>query len=202
MYEHIRKVEDYIGKKITILEPNNSFEYMMFDYVKKKGKSKGNKGYGWSSARLRWCTRYFKQGAINKYLKQKYGKKVKTVEYVGIALDELKRLERNKDKTNLKYPLVEWNMTEKDALEYCYSKGFNWGGLYEKFNRVSCWCCPLQSLKELRILYTNFPKLWEILRIWDKKNIDLYNRKFRADYSILELEEKFEKEGLYQKKEI
>lgn len=66
MYEHIRKVEDYIGKKITILEPNNSFEYMMFDYVKKKGKSKGSKGYGWSSARLRWCTRYFKQGAINK----------------------------------------------------------------------------------------------------------------------------------------
>jgi hypothetical protein len=33
----------------------------------------------------------------------------------------------------IKYPLIDWNITEKQALEYCYSKGFNWSGLYEKF---------------------------------------------------------------------
>lgn len=94
MYNHLKKVEKYIGRKITILKPENNFEYMMFDYVKKKGKNKGKKGYGWSSARLRWCTRYFKQGAIKRYLKQKYGKDVKTIEYIGIAFDEPERLEK------------------------------------------------------------------------------------------------------------
>lgn len=89
-------------------------------------------------------------------------------------------------------------MTEKDCLEYCYSKGFYWGGLYEKFHRLSCWCCPLQTLKELKVLYNEFPELWNKLKEWDNKTY----RKFRKDYSILELEEKFEKEGLYQKKEI
>lgn len=69
------------------------------------------------------------------------------IEYVGIAADEPKRI---KDKT---YPLAEWGMTEKDCLAYCYERGFDWGGLYEIFHRVSCWCCPLQSLDELRKLH-------------------------------------------------
>ena len=116
MYEHIKKVEEYIKMPITILKAEHNYEYMMFDYVKKKGKNKGQKGY-------------------------------------------------------------------------------DWGGLYEKFSRVSCWCCPLQSLKELRILYKDFPHLWKILKEWDSRA----KRKFRADYSVQELEEKFKKENMKMK---
>lgn len=186
MYTHIKKVEEYIKKPITILKAEHNYEYMMFDYVKKKGKNKGQHGYDWAGPRLRWCTRYYKQELLRKYLK-KYNEPI--VEFVGIAADELKRLERNKDKDNLRYPLVEWNITEEQALQYCYSKGFDWGGLYEKFSRVSCWCCPLQSLKELKVLYKEFPELWKILKEWDNRT----RRNFRADYSVLQLEEKFNK---------
>ena len=188
MYEHIKKVEKYIGRAITILKPEHTYEYMMFDYEKKKGKNKGQRGYDWPGVKQRWCTRYFKQGRIKKYLKEKY-KDCEIIEYIGIASDETYRLDRNKLNKNLRYPLVEWDITEKQALEYCYSKGFDWGGLYEKFTRVSCWCCPLKSLKELKILYKEFPHLWNKLREWDSRT----RRKFRADYSILELEEKFTK---------
>ena len=38
MYEHIRKVEKYIERPITILKSKYTFEYLMFDYVKTKGK--------------------------------------------------------------------------------------------------------------------------------------------------------------------
>ena len=72
------------------------------------------------------------------------------VEYIGIAADEPKRVK------HAYYPLVEWGMTEKDCLDYCYAHGFDWGGLYEIFHRVSCWCCPLQPLSELRKLYECF----------------------------------------------
>lgn len=189
MYEHIKKVENYIQMPITILKPHNTYQYMMFEYEKQKGKYKGQKSYDWAGVRSRWCTRYFKQDLMRKYIKSKY-KNEKTTEFIGIAVDEVKRLEKNKFKNNLRYPLAEWGITEEMALNYCYSKGFDWNGLYKKFNRVSCWCCPLQSLKELRVLYKDFPELWKILKKWDSKT----RRKFRADYSVKELEIKFDKE--------
>lgn len=192
MYEHIKKVEEYIKMPITILKAEHNYEYMMFDYVKKKGKNKGQKGYDWADFKNRWCTQYLKKSVISKYLR-KY-KNDEIIEFHGIAVDEGERLNKNKEK-KVRYPLAEWGITEEMALNYCYSKGFDWGGLYEKFSRVSCWCCPLQSLKELRILYKDFPHLWKILKEWDSRA----KRKFRADYSVQELEEKFKKENMKMK---
>lgn len=185
MYKHIEKVERYIERKITKLKAENSYEYMMFEHEKKKGKNKGQKGYSWADFRNRWCTQYLKKQVMNRYLKEKY-KNIEIIEYHGIAADETKRLIKNKEK-NIKYPLAEWGVIEKEALEYCYKKGFNWDGLYEKFDRVSCWCCPLKNLKELKVIYKEYPKYWEKLKEWDSKTY----RKFRADYSILDLEKKF-----------
>lgn len=186
MYKHIEKVEEYIKRPITRLKAENTYKYMMLEYEKKKGKNKGQKGYSWADFRNRWCTKYFKQQVISRYLKEKYKNNV--IEYIGITADETKRLLKNKEK-NIKYPLAEWGIVEKEALEYCYSNGFDWNELYEKFDRVSCWCCPLKNLKELKIIYKEYPKYWEQLKEWDSKTY----RRFRSDYSILDLEKKFEK---------
>lgn len=188
MYKHIDKVENYIGRPITRLKAEKDFEYMLLHYEKKKGKNKGQKGYSFPDFRNRWCTQYFKKSVIKRYLKEKY-KGFEVIEYHGIAVDEVKRLEKNKEK-NIKYPLAEWNMTEKDCLEYCYAKGFNWNGLYEKFARLSCWCCPLQRLGELKILYGEYPNLWNKLKYWQENTY----RKFRSRYTVQDLEDKFKKE--------
>ena len=29
---------------------------------------------------------------------------------------------------------------------YAMTGGFDWGGLYQIYNRCSCWCCPLQRI--------------------------------------------------------
>ena len=193
MYEHIEKVKEMVGLPITVLKSDKSFEYYMFDHVKTKGKNKGQKGYSWPDFRNRWCTQALKKSVISKYLKNKYPKdKYELIEYHGIALDEKGRAEKNKEK-NCIYPLIEYEMTEKDALEYCYTKGLDWNGLYKKLGRVSCWCCPLKSLKELKVIYEEFPQYWEKLKEWDNNTY----RQFRSDYSIEDLEAKFkiEKEG-------
>lgn len=182
MYRHIGKVEKYIGRNITRLKADRTFEYMMLYHKKTKGKHKGKQGYGWPDFRNRWCTSYLKQDIVRRHLKQ-YDN---IIEYHGIAIDEAHRAEKNKHK-NTRYPLIEWNMTEQDALDYCYRKGFNWDGLYEHFYRVSCWCCPLQSIPELKQLYTHFPELWEKLKDMDEK---AWNQ-FRPDYSVAELDERF-----------
>ena len=188
MYKHIKKVQDSISMPITILKSNKSFEYWMFEHIKTKGKNKGQKGYSWPDFRNRWCTQSLKKSVIKNYLLKYKGYTV--IEYHGIALDEKQRAEKNREK-KCRYPLIEWGMTEADCLQFCYNKGFDWEGLYEKLGRVSCWCCPLKSLRELKVIYKEYPQYWEKMKEWEGKTF----RKFRSDYSIEELEEKFKKEG-------
>ena len=195
MYEHLQKLDDLLcrerGIHITTLRHPKGFEWLMFEEPKMKQSSIENRqrlgvslyGNGWPGPRVRWCTGQLKTHLIRKEV-NRLKKERNALHYVGIAADEPKRIRK------ACYPLVEWGMTEKDCLNYCYAHGFDWGGLYEIFHRVSCWCCPLQPLSELRKLYECFPELWKQLRKWD----DDTWQKFRADYSVRELEMRFELE--------
>lgn len=186
MYEHIKQVENYTNRKVTIIKSNKSFEYYMFNHVKSKGKNKGEHGLGWPNFRNRWCTGNLKTNIFNKYIKDKY-KNYNIKRYIGIAYDEQKRIGK------YKYPLVEWRMTEQDCLDYCYERGFDWGGLYNKFSRVSCYLCPLSRLEELEVVYKEYPELWSNMVELDKKSIEQLGWQYRNDYSVEELEEKFSK---------
>lgn len=154
MYEHIDKVEKETGLSITRVKAEKSFEYLMFDQPIKRGADspitlrygEGLTGHGWAGPKMRWCTQKLKDVPRERFLKA-FKPYYEMRHYVGIAADEQKRLERkNNQNPNHVHPLVDWGMTEADCLEYCYSKGYDWGGLYNIFDRVSCWCCPLQSL--------------------------------------------------------
>ena len=184
MYRHIAKVQAMCPVKIEIVKID--FDYWFGEHVKTKGKSKGKIGYGFPDFRNRWCTS-LKREAVKKIQKTIDGD---SQQYHGIAVDEKKRTENNN--MNIKYPLVDWGITEKQALEYCYSKGLDWEGLYEKFHRVSCWCCPLSRIGELRVLYNDFPELWRELVEMDEKSF----RRFRGDYSVYDLSERFANESL------
>lgn len=191
MYDHISKVEETAGIKITRVKPERSFEYLMLEHhiVCKDGTSKI--GFSWAGARQRWCTSRLKDEPREKFLRP-LRKEYDVVEYVGIAADEQFRLERKRNQSESHvHPLIDWGMTERDCLNYCYERGYDWGGLYEHFKRVSCWCCPLQSLEELRQLYNHYPELWAKLKEWDKRTW----RNFRADFSVEQLEKRFDFEN-------
>lgn len=83
---------------------------------------------------------------------------------MGIAADEAGRC-----KTGPVYPLVEWGITEKEALKICYDHGFDFGGLYEIYHRASCWCCPFQRIGELRRLRSHHLELWKKLGELDRR---------------------------------
>ncbi len=201
MYEHIDKVEKTTGIPITRVKSDLSYEYLMFDCpIKRKENSLSSmqggtntNGFSWAGAKMRWCTSRLKDVPRKRFLKPLL-EKYNVLEYVGIAADEQFRLERKRNQLkNHVHPLVDWNMTEADCLNYCYENGYDWGGLYEHFRRVSCWCCPLQSLNELRQLYKYFPDLWAKLKEWDNRTW----RNFRADYTVEQLEIRFNLENEY-----
>lgn len=164
MLEHITKVENYIGHPITRIKAEKDFMYWATEHTRKirsnniPGILPGDivSGYGWPSLWSRWCTKELKTNVIANYFRE-LKKDYQIIEYVGIAYDELKR------KRDLNYPLIEWKMTEADCLKYCYDRGFDFGGLYEIWGRVSCWCCPLQSLDDLRKLRKYRPEMWDRL---------------------------------------
>lgn len=186
MHDHLDRIERNEGVTITRLKPDKPFEFYMFDYEKTRGKRKGTCGYGFPTPMARWCTR-IKTETIGKYMKGIGEAEV----CIGIAADEPKRVKEGK-----RYPLVEWGVTEKDALEYCYARGYDWGGLYEQFARVSCWCCPLQPINELRNLRKNHPQLWDRLVLMDNEvnRRPMAQRRFRDDYDLPELEMRFRQE--------
>lgn len=199
MYRHIEKVRKVVedaGIKFTMLKSEKSFDYYMFEHMPKRKNPalQGLKGLSWAGSRSRWCTSKLKIDIVNRYFAD-LRKQYNVIQCLGIAADEGYRLERENNKgDNKRFPLVEWGWSEQDALNYCYKHGYDWEGLYELFDRVSCWCCPLQPLSELRILYENFPDLWGELKDMDNRTW----RKFRADYSVEELETRFNLEREFE----
>lgn len=161
MYEHIAKVREYVednGVGFVTLSGPFTFEDGLLNIPVKSKQYGVHEGYGWPHMMSRWCTRAFKLDPINKYLGD-----AEAVQAVGIAADEPKRLRPGE---YLRYPLNEWGWTESVCLGYCYGKGFDWydrsvgRGLYEIFDRTSCWICPLSSLDNLRNLRRFYPDLW------------------------------------------
>lgn len=152
--------------RYTELKPKEPFLYKMLEKEVHKRDGSIQYGYGVCGGICRWGTTE-KNTTINKYLVEQYGQEYK--EYIGIASDETKRIEKERNEHKL-LPLADWNMTEKDCLKYCYDNDFYWEEdnirLYDILDRVSCWCCANKNKKELDNIYTYLPKYW-------KKNIDL-----------------------------
>jgi len=168
-YKHIKKLEQYIGKEIIIVKPIISFDELF-------------QRHGFPHVKCRWCT-HMKRDSLNRGIgKEDYS-------YIGYTYDELPRIKKKVKKRGIEiYPLIEWGWTEEDCLQYCYSKGFTWDGLYTIFKRVSCWCCPFQSKRSLYALYKHFPELWEKLKEMQRQAPN----SFRPNQTVFDLEKEFQ----------
>lgn len=166
-FEAIYKMRDKMlpnlikrGIKYTELKPKMPFLDMMINYKHNSRKGVEKKGYGWCGGLCRWGTTY-KVMAINNYCKN-------AIQLVGIAINETERLDRL-EKENKRSILAEFNMTEQDCLDLCYSRGYDWKGLYNILDRVSCWCCRNKNLKELQAYKDHLPDYFE--RLCELENI-------------------------------
>lgn len=203
MYQHWDTLEQHLykkrGLKLTILRSPHSFEWFMFDQPKQKPSALERRskegvppyGNGWPSTRVRWCTGQLKVYLINKEL-ARLNQQYEVFQFIGIATDEDHRCVTDE---HLRYPLVRWDITEAQALQICYDRGFNWGGLYEIYERCSCWCCPLQQIGELRKLRRHHPELWVKLMELDQRALDQFGHtplgRFKDNWTIAALDERF-----------
>ena len=170
-YKKIEPVADY-------------FDYMFSDYEFKGRDGSIKKGYSWCGGRCRWGTT-IKNKLIKEFYKDTFGDEL-ICEYVGIANDELDRVQIKRDSIKI-YPLILWGMSENDCLVKCYKSGFNWleesgVDLYDVLDRVSCYCCRNKNLKELKAIKEFLPEYWQKLKDMQAKT----SIPFREDRNIFE----------------
>ncbi len=200
MEAHIAKLDDLLFQKrglhITTLRHPQGFEWLMFERPVNRAPDRSPKGYGWPLAApgRRWCTGHLKQHLISKAVTQ-LKKEKQALHYIGIAADEAHRC---KNDPHNRYPLVEWGVTEAQALQICYDRGFDWGGLYKIYHRASCWCCPLQRIGELKKLRHHHPELWARLLDLDNRAREQFGPgplgQFKQNWSVARLDKRFARE--------
>ena len=145
--------ENELGVKFTILHAPKTYDDI-FHHIIVRGPHKGEKrGFVWAGmcAANRECK-------VNPM--QKYNKSLSpdTVSYVGIAVDEPKRLARLEGTSKISL-LDKYCYTEADALKLCADHDLL-SPIYEHSRRNGCWFCPNAKQKELRHLYDHHPDLW------------------------------------------
>lgn len=172
MYEHIakcKKICEEHGIKFVPLHPPFHFDELF-------------EKYSWCGGVCRWGT-FYKTATLDKYFKNNDG----AVQYIGIAADETARLEVERGDFK-KYPLAEWGITEAECLQGCYDAGFNWGGMYEHLDRLSCKFCKNKNLKELRNIRKYYPTVWEELQDYQRQT----DRPYKGEgKSVFDLERRF-----------
>ena len=123
------------------------------------------KFYGFPIGGRCFINRDCKVAPIQRYLAEMAGscRKVRKniVQYIGIALDESKRLQRlGGNKISL---LAKYDYTEEMARAKCEQYGLL-SPIYSFTSRGGCWFCPNQSIGQFCGLRRRHPELWEELR--------------------------------------
>lgn len=143
------------GYKFTILHSEKTY-LDLFNHLPVRGKNFGTgMKLGFPMAGACAVNRDCKLKPIKDFLKDK-----DCIEYVGIAIDEPKRLARL---TGNKVSLLEkYGYTEKMAKELCKEYGLL-SPTYEFTRRGGCWFCPNARLNELSRTYRKHRELIEKL---------------------------------------
>lgn len=147
--EHIQKVIKDTEVRFQTVRHWAGFDFLQMRY------GVPHKSGGWCTAAKRDC--------CNKYIRLIRKDNPDVVECIGYSSDERHRAERTKKskKWPVKFPLIEWGISELDALQYCYDHGYDFGGIYEWMpsKRVSCYDCPKQSKADWEAIRLNHPEL-------------------------------------------
>lgn len=173
-------LESRYGIKTKIVQANVSY-CDVFYRIFTRGKFVG-RIYGFPMRCGSWCNSELKVTPINSW-KREIGD---FTSIVGIACDELKRINRKTEKNNI-LPLVDYGITESEAFSICKNEGLLSPAYDTGRSRLGCWFCHNQRISELKYLRKNYPNLWDELILLD----ELSPVTFRPGITLHQLENRF-----------
>lgn len=146
-YEYLDRLEAFLGKPITRLNPDRPFDHYLQIY---RGVL--------PDARTRWCTRKLKIEPFEKFIGDD-----PVVTYIGIRADEPHRKGYISTKPNIepRYPFVEDGLSRADVIRILEESGLGLPKYYDWRSRSGCYFCFFQQKVEWVGLLENHPDLYE-----------------------------------------
>ena len=179
VYEWLDYMEKITGYEIERLKPTKTFNELFFR--DKKGKNPSIRGFPPHLGAGCWIRRDLKLDPMQKYPDATW--------ILGLCKGEEKRMQEG-----FEYPLIEWGITEKDVIKWLKKCGM-YPPLYQlleqyggKKPRSGCWLCPKSNLAWCRLLYFEYPKLWEQLEELESK----CTHGWKCDKTINDLANRFD----------
>lgn len=183
-----KRIKELYGIKVINLTAKKNFTEQFYT-IKQRGKHKGD-NYGFPFIKKSWCNSSLKLDPIDKFCRKLIRGGQSVTEYIGIASDEPKRLERYKEleTDNHKYiTLADLGIDEITAMDICREKNLL-SPKYENSFRGGCWFCPKQSMWDLYQLWKNYPNYFNKLVEMEK---DSFNT-FKPNKTIAQIKREFE----------
>lgn len=146
-YEYLDKLEAYLGKAITRLNPDRQFQHYLKVY---NGVL--------PDARTRWCTRKLKIEPFERFIDSDV-----CYNYIGIRADEQHRKGYISTKPNIipQYPFIEANIDKQGVFRILEESGLGLPHYYDWRSRSGCYFCFFQQRVEWVGLLENHPDLYE-----------------------------------------
>lgn len=161
--DFINECDKRWGLNIVWLEYRfgNGFEIVTYETASRDGRpfaeAIAHKNYFLPNQRIRYCTQLMKIDTLRRYLKS-----IGITEYTnfnGIRYDEPRRWNKIKESDfDIELPLVKWQITKKDVLEWWGNQDFDL-----KVNEPygNCDCCFLKGKGKLAIIAKEKPELFD-----------------------------------------
>lgn len=160
------------GYCVKILRSDKDYLDFFYRIIKHPRKHMDHKGkkFGFPIIKMCGVKRDLKLRPINDYFKNQKD----VIQYVGICVDEKRRLESLHKQENRVSLLEKYNITESQAKDLCEKYGLL-SPVYKYSKRGGCWFCPNAKLSELREIKNLYPEVW-------KKFVSLENENNVANY--------------------
>lgn len=163
VYEFLGKLEGFLGRPITYLNPNRGFDFWLRNY-----------NNFLPSAQTRWCTRKLKLEPFKQWVKPSLAAGDTVYSYVAIRADEEHREGMVAQHENLKVlmPFRENNIDKAGVFEILEASGLGLPKYYEWRSRSGCTFCFFQQKIEWVRLKERHPEAFEEAKTYEKTALD------------------------------
>ncbi|WP_324285170.1 phosphoadenosine phosphosulfate reductase family protein [Enterobacter ludwigii] len=163
VYEFLGRLEGYLGKPITRLNPRRDFKFWLRQY-----------NHFLPSPQTRWCTRQLKLLPFEEWIKPWLAAGDVVTSYVAIRADEDYREGYTSRSSNLhvKLPFRESGIDKAAVFDILESSGLGYPRYYEWRSRSGCTFCFFQQKIEWVRLKERHPEAFEAAKELEKDSIE------------------------------
>jgi len=163
VYEFLGRLEGFLGKPITRLNPRRDFDFWLREYK-----------HFLPSAQTRWCTRQLKLAPFEQWIKPMLAAGDTVTSYVAIRADEEYREGYTSKDENLKVrlPFREAGIDKKAVMDILESSGVGVPKYYDWRSRSGCTFCFFQQKIEWVRLKERHPKAFEEAKKYEKNALE------------------------------